>query len=322
MVSDLLLRSVRSIGRMLGRHPWQQRHDFHDVVHRGQGQHGPDPLPLDREGAVRAPPQEPRVHQQLLEALPGAEFVELQTLLALAHLRPRLLNQGQPHRRRGPHHPQVVHAVAEAVLAVQVRAHEPVEGKEGTDGPLVLVVQPPRGKLGLNLLWLLQLRQGRQKQVQAKLREGSAAVVEEVPQAVVLVAHPPHCSSQRVGVQLLAGDHGGEVCVRRLPALARFGLCWKGRRERHPLDQLLGLPRGRALEAQDRLRQRPGPRPPDLAGPPGPGPVLALPQPLLVEDRRHHPGRLLPGPDLGPSPRARHALLVLCGCEKPDVRQS
>mmetsp|Transcript_15971 Transcript_15971/g.50141 ORF Transcript_15971/g.50141 Transcript_15971/m.50141 type:complete len:287 (+) Transcript_15971:827-1687(+) len=181
MVAHLLALCVRAEGGMLGCHRGDEGLHLHDVVHRSEGQHGLEALLHCAGCPVRGPHQEASVGKELLELLPRSALVEQLALVPLAQLRPGLLRGGRPDGGRRSDSPLVVHAVAEAVLAVDLQAHKPVEGEEGADGSLVLVVPNlPRLRLALGNPLLLRLA-GPRSEVEAELREGFATVIEETP---------------------------------------------------------------------------------------------------------------------------------------------
>mmetsp|Transcript_78711 Transcript_78711/g.245135 ORF Transcript_78711/g.245135 Transcript_78711/m.245135 type:complete len:310 (+) Transcript_78711:1161-2090(+) len=309
MVAHLLALCVRAEGGMLGCHRGDEGLHLHDVVHRSEGQHGLEAFLHCIGCPVWGPHQEASMNKELLDLLPRPTRVIQLALVLLAHLRPSLLGDGRPDGRRRSDHPLVVHTVTEAVLAIYVQAHEPVESEEGTDGPLVLVVRSPlRLHRALAGLW---------SKVEAELREGRAAVVEEVPQGVALLEDAPRRPGQGLRVRLLVGDQAGERHARALVADGRVRLHREVRRKRHPADRVLrqtaGVPRSHSAEELLQALVVPAPGR-------GGGHVLGgnLQEDTLAVQR----GQVFPGPDVKPGSAVHRADLSLHAGEAAQIREA
>mmetsp|Transcript_4236 Transcript_4236/g.12011 ORF Transcript_4236/g.12011 Transcript_4236/m.12011 type:complete len:559 (+) Transcript_4236:919-2595(+) len=230
MVADRVTSGIAVVRRMVRFNNWAILVHLHDVVDRRQGEQGHEAHFAHGDAAALLPHQT-GVDQQPREVVPPALLPERQPLVGRAQLPP--LGGLRPHR-----HPVLVHAEGEAVLAVHVEPHEPVDGEEGPHRPLVLV--PNRAaricvlRLGTPALAV--------QQVQAELWEGVEVPVE-VPQRVLRLRdaprHLPHLPPVR-GLALHGRAEGGAGRAAALPGHAGphlgQGLRADGR-QRDPLDQ-------------------------------------------------------------------------------------
>mmetsp|Transcript_49621 Transcript_49621/g.132776 ORF Transcript_49621/g.132776 Transcript_49621/m.132776 type:complete len:220 (-) Transcript_49621:1869-2528(-) len=141
MVANGLACLVATEGGVPLSNAWEKRLQLHDVVDRGEHKHGQGALYVVPALASSADPpfpindiQHASCHHDVVKQLPVGTLQEDDPLLDLC------LVASRPARRDGEGLPVLAHAKGEGPGAVQVEAHEPVHGKEGTNCPLVLVI--------------------------------------------------------------------------------------------------------------------------------------------------------------------------------------
>mmetsp|Transcript_45916 Transcript_45916/g.86137 ORF Transcript_45916/g.86137 Transcript_45916/m.86137 type:complete len:249 (+) Transcript_45916:808-1554(+) len=139
---------------------------LHDVVNGGQCQQGDHPLLIHLQ-SISILDQKLRIGEELLEVCPLALFVKLQTLLGWKeNLVPFALRlQGDP---------ILINAKGEPFPSIILQAHQPIDGKEGTDSALIFAAHCPARGCGKHFGVTLVVLQ----KIPIKLRERSKILVE------------------------------------------------------------------------------------------------------------------------------------------------
>mmetsp|Transcript_30329 Transcript_30329/g.100640 ORF Transcript_30329/g.100640 Transcript_30329/m.100640 type:complete len:591 (+) Transcript_30329:1063-2835(+) len=234
---------------MLRLHRGQQCLHLHDVVHRGQRQQRHHSRRVRLQRTVRGPDEKLGIEHERLELIPLAFAVELHPLLG--GIQAVLAGVGADRAVL------VVHAEGEALLAIDVQAHEPIDGEESPHRPLVLVTDSPPGARGRAAHVAERRRHDvAVEEIQIQLREDGEVRVE---------------FGERVGGVRDAARHQRDPAPVRLPALQshpqrRAGrphvcappMCPRPdadedlagqRRDRHALDRVAGGGLGLVLHA-------------------------------------------------------------------------
>mmetsp|Transcript_55955 Transcript_55955/g.166446 ORF Transcript_55955/g.166446 Transcript_55955/m.166446 type:complete len:217 (-) Transcript_55955:301-951(-) len=200
---------------------------LHDIVDGSQDEHGlqpvlPDAVRIDAHGH-RCRLEEPRRREQLVALDPRKHVVEVDLLFCGGHVdKPLSLHLVERRRvQHGLYVPLVVVAKAEALLAVEVQPHQPVDGVESAKGPGELLEARPAGAQHLLRAFLARLLHGGREGVERKLWEGMHHVVVELLERVGGVTDPRDGPVHRPPIR---GDalrkRPGEVRVRQVLGLA------------------------------------------------------------------------------------------------------
>eukprot|EP00962_Isochrysis_galbana_P051921 scaffold23343_cov129-Isochrysis_galbana.AAC.4 len=176
--------------RVLGQDARKQRLHLEHLVHGAQHQHRGHHLDVDIEAPI-FPPQHARIPQQLLQPLPLLMLIELHAHLQFWAALERL----------GP------------TLAIDAEPRQPVDRKQGADGPVVLFVpSEPRGDVGVAFL-----RLGEQGRVKLELRKGTPHVDVKIEQAITAASAHAGRGKRMGGRPSRIGEHAAR------PRLAWIG---------------------------------------------------------------------------------------------------
>mmetsp|Transcript_11808 Transcript_11808/g.29717 ORF Transcript_11808/g.29717 Transcript_11808/m.29717 type:complete len:233 (+) Transcript_11808:436-1134(+) len=139
VVSNRIACNITTVRFVLLLHHWKKDVHLHDVVDGGQGEQRLEALLIHldlccrlEKGARFLLLQKSSIHEESPEEIPLCILHEVDPLVCLRHSDVVLVSDAEGL-------PVVVHTIGEAFLSVNVQAHHPIDGKEGANGPLVLI---------------------------------------------------------------------------------------------------------------------------------------------------------------------------------------